>query len=75
MEAPLGGFLIRGWTGLYSIAREADQLVVLVASGRVEVTDRQGQFTLVTEGERFTAKSGAPRGEVAPFDPRRERWK
>ena len=75
VQVGLEGFQVRGWKGLYAIQFAKGVGAVKVVSGRVETTDRQGQFSLVTEGRLYSFKAGAERGEMGPYDPAQESWR
>ncbi|MBI4866532.1 MAG: hypothetical protein HY816_06245, partial [Candidatus Wallbacteria bacterium] len=75
VDLELGGIRVKGWKGLYAVQQAGGQCAVKVVSGRVEVTDKLGQFTLVTEGQKYAFKAGASKGETVAFDPTSEVWK
>ncbi|MBI4866206.1 MAG: hypothetical protein HY816_04565 [Candidatus Wallbacteria bacterium] len=75
VELELGGIRVKGWKGLYALQQTGGQCAVKFVSDRVEVTDKLGQFTLVTEGQKSAFKAGASKGETVAFDSTSEVWK
>ncbi len=75
VELVLGNFRIKAWKGLYSISNGPKGAAVSVAAGRVEVTDKLDQYTLVTENQEFRFLTTDETGKLADFDPSTVRWR
>jgi hypothetical protein len=73
IEVVLGDRRVRGWRGRYAVESGPAGSAVLVALGRVEVTDAKGRFTLIADGQKLTFQPGAPEGSLTPFEPAQER--